>query len=249
MTITIGEKIKLFRKEKGFSQQKLADLTGLARITIAQYETNKYQPSEQNLNKLSVALSIPLQYFRHFDETSKQQRDFMLSLPLGKRLRALRICEGYSEFELAANIVANQHNLEYDSLILCLVSELDLEYDRNTLSTEVQNYTEKITQCELDLTILDRELAYNISNALSISVGIFGYEDEKSKKLYPFKNSTFEQTQLAGSLHDIGKIDTHFQQYLSKLNDSGQQKLLEYAQDLVSIPKYTKPDSEDSKEE
>ena len=61
--VPVGDRIKIIRKEKGYSQQKLADLTGLARITIAQYETNKYQPSEQNLNKIADTLSIPVSCF------------------------------------------------------------------------------------------------------------------------------------------------------------------------------------------
>lgn len=54
----IGDIIKKLRKEKGITQKKLAEMTGLAEITIRQYEAKKFVPKQQQLDKICVALDV-----------------------------------------------------------------------------------------------------------------------------------------------------------------------------------------------
>lgn len=56
--MTIGERIKTIRKEKGLSQQALAKKTGLAKITISDYEAGKYVPRKENIIKIASALGV-----------------------------------------------------------------------------------------------------------------------------------------------------------------------------------------------
>ena len=53
--MTVGEKIRKTRKQKKMTQNTLAGLTGLAAITIRQYEAGKYIPKIENLRKISHA--------------------------------------------------------------------------------------------------------------------------------------------------------------------------------------------------
>ena len=53
-----SEKIKQFRKAKGLTQKQLADLTGLAEITIRQYEAGKYEPKIDKLRRIAAALVV-----------------------------------------------------------------------------------------------------------------------------------------------------------------------------------------------
>lgn len=53
---TFGERLKTIRKEKGFTQKSLAKETGLAEITIRQYETGRYKPKDEALEKLANVL-------------------------------------------------------------------------------------------------------------------------------------------------------------------------------------------------
>lgn len=48
------------RKAKGLSQAQLSKLSGVSRIAIARYETGKCSPTLQTLEKLSVALGVPI---------------------------------------------------------------------------------------------------------------------------------------------------------------------------------------------
>lgn len=56
----IGKKIKQLRKEKGVTQKQLAERTGIATITIQQYEANKYKPKIEKLRQIAIALDVPL---------------------------------------------------------------------------------------------------------------------------------------------------------------------------------------------
>ncbi|MFG6393089.1 MAG: helix-turn-helix domain-containing protein [Lachnospiraceae bacterium] len=61
--MTVGEKIRKTRKQKKMTQNTLAGLTGLAAITIRQYEADKYTPKIENLSKIAHALETSLSEF------------------------------------------------------------------------------------------------------------------------------------------------------------------------------------------
>lgn len=44
------------RKEQGLSQEKLAELSGVSRVSIARFETGKLNPTLNTLEKLADAL-------------------------------------------------------------------------------------------------------------------------------------------------------------------------------------------------
>ena len=46
------------RKERGLTQARLSDLSGVARVTIARYETGKSSPTVDTLTKLAGALHV-----------------------------------------------------------------------------------------------------------------------------------------------------------------------------------------------
>lgn len=58
--MTIGENIRAIRKEKGLTQKELGRLCGIAEITIRQYESEKYQPKIETIEKIAKALEVPI---------------------------------------------------------------------------------------------------------------------------------------------------------------------------------------------
>jgi len=56
--MSLGSRIKQYRKDKGYTQKKLAEETGIAEITIRQYEADKYKPKFEQLVKLAAALDV-----------------------------------------------------------------------------------------------------------------------------------------------------------------------------------------------
>lgn len=56
----LGEKIKRLRKERGLTQEKLAELANVDPKSIIAIETGKRNPTLKTLNKIAIALKIPL---------------------------------------------------------------------------------------------------------------------------------------------------------------------------------------------
>ena len=60
---TLGERIKHVRKDKGLTQKEFADKLGIARSTLAGYETNQITPSVNIVFKMAKEFDIPPIYF------------------------------------------------------------------------------------------------------------------------------------------------------------------------------------------
>jgi transcriptional regulator with XRE-family HTH domain len=56
--LTIGEKIKQFRINKGLNQTQLAKVSGVSRISIGYYERNEQQPGIKQLRLIATALEV-----------------------------------------------------------------------------------------------------------------------------------------------------------------------------------------------
>ena len=55
---TIGERIKYFRTDRGLTQAKLAELTGIHPVSIRKYEINKMQPQLEQIERIASALNV-----------------------------------------------------------------------------------------------------------------------------------------------------------------------------------------------
>ncbi len=59
--MTIGERIRDIRKEKGLTQQALGQLLGVTQSTVGQYETNQNPPKISTLQAIATALGVSLE--------------------------------------------------------------------------------------------------------------------------------------------------------------------------------------------
>lgn len=57
----VGERIKNYREQAGFSQEKLAELADCHRTYIGQIEKAKKNPSIKNIGKIARALNVSLE--------------------------------------------------------------------------------------------------------------------------------------------------------------------------------------------
>ena len=55
----IGNRIAEIRRDRGLSQDELAELSTLSRISIARYETGKIEPGAKALGRIAEALEVP----------------------------------------------------------------------------------------------------------------------------------------------------------------------------------------------
>ena len=58
-----GDRIYKARKAKGFSQEYLAGLVGVSRQTISQWENDKFQPNNDNIDTLCQVLNLSREEF------------------------------------------------------------------------------------------------------------------------------------------------------------------------------------------
>ena len=54
------EAIRRFRKNRGFTQDQLAEMVGVKRSVISKYESGMISPSYVMINKIAAALDIPV---------------------------------------------------------------------------------------------------------------------------------------------------------------------------------------------
>ena len=71
----LHEKIKMLRKERGFTQSQVADKIGQERSTVACYENGSRKPAVDVLEKLAHLYGVTLDYF-----SNKSDSDIMLQL-------------------------------------------------------------------------------------------------------------------------------------------------------------------------
>jgi len=62
------EKMKAFRKAKGFSQGELAYMCGLDKADICRYESGKKIPNMYTLSKLAKALDVKVIDLNEYEE-------------------------------------------------------------------------------------------------------------------------------------------------------------------------------------
>ncbi len=57
----LSNQLKVYRKEAGYSQEKLAELLGVSRQAVAKWESGQSMPSTDNLIRLAQIFSVPVE--------------------------------------------------------------------------------------------------------------------------------------------------------------------------------------------
>lgn len=82
--MTVGETIRYYRKEKGFTQKQLGELCGINEANIRKYESGRQNAKVETLQKISNALELPVATFlpalaQNVQEKNKQSLDSILT--------------------------------------------------------------------------------------------------------------------------------------------------------------------------
>ena len=67
--MTVGDKIRQLRKERGWSQSDLAGKLGVKPQNISRYEQNRVQPRESTLKIFAEVFELPLEEFQSLAST------------------------------------------------------------------------------------------------------------------------------------------------------------------------------------
>ena len=63
MNDSIGQKLKILRKERRLTQQELADRLGIKRATVSNYEIGRRSPHLSELRRIAEFFGVGLDYF------------------------------------------------------------------------------------------------------------------------------------------------------------------------------------------
>ena len=61
--MTVGERIRILRKEAGLTQKQLGEKLGVSASMIGQYETNSRKPKLETLIKIADYFGVSIDYF------------------------------------------------------------------------------------------------------------------------------------------------------------------------------------------
>ena len=60
--MNIGDNIKMFRTQKGWTQEDVADKMGLTRFSIANWETGRRKPSVDAIKQLAAIFNVEIEH-------------------------------------------------------------------------------------------------------------------------------------------------------------------------------------------
>lgn len=75
MTIEIANRLQKLRKEKGYSQEQLADLLGISRQAVSKWERAEASPDTDNLICLAKLYGISLDELLNTDQSIEDIRN------------------------------------------------------------------------------------------------------------------------------------------------------------------------------
>lgn len=82
MSKNIGDRIRNIRERKHLTQEDLADLTNIHRVTIAKYESGKIEPSSNSLKKLAYALEVSVDEIVNDNAYLKSMASVSIKIPV-----------------------------------------------------------------------------------------------------------------------------------------------------------------------
>ena len=68
MELTLGEKIRLLREEKGLNQTELGKAVNMTQRKISYLENNKYEPSMEDIKELCRFFNVSADYLLGFSK-------------------------------------------------------------------------------------------------------------------------------------------------------------------------------------
>ncbi len=152
--MTIGDKLRNIRTEKGFSQNDIAKKLGISQPSYAQYESGKRKPKIETLFRISNALGMTPEEFRDWWFSDEVESDFYKGMS-AKEMRSISAMRTLQEVRHQKSDLESAGRLlpiiDFDSHFEILLHD----YEKlNTIGrneavkrvselTEIKKYTEK----------------------------------------------------------------------------------------------------------
>lgn len=107
------EKLKKLRKEKGLTQQEVADLVHVDRVRITNWENGKREPNFENLSMLACIFDVSIDFLLSENLEVSKERYLKFKKEKKKvfseRLKELRLKKGLTQTELGEKVGVKQN--------------------------------------------------------------------------------------------------------------------------------------------
>lgn len=87
--IDVGKMIAKVRKDRGYSQQQLADKLNLSKQAVSNYETGKREPDYVTLEAIADALNVPMTMLISPEDQERALNEIYATYEAGKKLQAI----------------------------------------------------------------------------------------------------------------------------------------------------------------
>ncbi len=258
-SVQIGNRIKEYRKSKGFTQKELALRANIPYSTYSNYENNNREPNREQLQKIATALNVPLYELMGFDDSIRVKGDKQRPFDIAIQKFQNKECLSYEEEDIiteyveserfkqekddikqiaqkAYNYISFMHSHSYASSAeefdkLQNAKRIDFEQKRSS-SIHKYDAVVEITPEAIERLKEDAE-AREILKKYESGEKIL---ESEYKKVIEYHNRMMERSKL---LQDWLEW---YKNTCEPLNNEGRKKVAEYAETLAETDKYTKPD-------
>lgn len=261
--VQIGNRIKEYRKSKGFTQKELALRADIPYSTYSNYENNNREPNREQLQKIATALNVPLYELMGFDGSIRVKRPFDIAIQKFQNKECLTyeeedIITKYVESERfkqekddikqiaqkAYDYISFMHSHSYASS----AEELDKQQEERQIEFEEKRtkpFTAPLSQ------------THNKENGIYIDPNLQKLYEVAIEKAIRHEELTEEEKQIIigipgqlrqkdDSYEDSYSFDNLGEKILLNdyriLNEIGQSEARKRIAELTEIPRYTKPD-------
>ena len=87
--IDVGKMIAKVRKDRGYSQQQLADKLNLSKQAVSNYETGKREPDYVTLEAIADALNVPMTMLISPEDQERALNEIYATYETGKKLQTI----------------------------------------------------------------------------------------------------------------------------------------------------------------
>ena len=144
--MSIGENIKKLRKNKGLSQKQLAEILNLSEITIRRYEKCSNIPTIETLDKIAIALDVPLNELLGTNATTND---------IGRKIISAQSLNNISHEELAEKTRIDEKHLRVIKSGQINPTQKELNKIANALGLPLSYFIKKLASAFDDEVIQD----------------------------------------------------------------------------------------------
>ncbi|MBQ7828129.1 MAG: helix-turn-helix transcriptional regulator [Clostridia bacterium] len=199
--MTIGQRIKLFRKERGFTQSELAEMIGVSMQAVSKWETDSGMPDISQIVPLAKVLGVTTDVLLGLDPDETDSALMNIREKIGYHNVNISEEEAHRIYEIASPFFF-EHPTSAEAAFWCLESLAVLipqrleNTDKQTLLKECRRYSNCISRNEISSDKLFK--SYYVTSRCMRALGDNEAADEIMEKIpYVFGDRDYWEAEFA----------------------------------------------------